>query len=320
MPHRAATLGLDDHAASDTQSIRSGRSLNSAASATIKHPDLHGPGLNSSIVETVSAWYEHGSLTKAVMIGEAALAFNPESLSAPFGTETIRLENFTVLEKVAPNPVFIDQITDKAGFYTVNLPSITKTTVAFKYQIHLDDSNLAYYAPLQITPAWKVEAAHTSLLLHYSLNPAFNLRGKSSLSLTNVVLVGHLEGSVRASSCQSKPVGSFSREKNLVYWRIGDVTLSPGQPAQILRARFFTESEATPGNIEARWDITGDNATSLGSGLAVSKLDHQAESATEADPFADEETEKAEQNSSLKEVWHELKGVKKITSGTYTAI
>ena len=66
----------------------------------------------------------------------ACLAYNPQDLSAPFGTENIRLDNFSVLEKVAPNPSFIEQVPEKPGYYSVNLSNITKTTVAFKYQVH----------------------------------------------------------------------------------------------------------------------------------------------------------------------------------------
>ena len=81
--HRHTFLG-DEHASSDTQSIRSGRSLSSAGSATVRHPDMHGPGLNASLVETVSTWIERGSVTKAMVIGQVALAYNPIDLSSPF--------------------------------------------------------------------------------------------------------------------------------------------------------------------------------------------------------------------------------------------
>ncbi|KAB2579905.1 Saff domain-containing protein [Lasiodiplodia theobromae] len=309
----------EDHAASDTQSIRSGRSLSSSYSHTVRHPDLHEPGLNSSIVETVSTWFEHGHVTRAVVIGELALAYNPPDLSVPFGHETIRLENFPVLEKVAPNPTFVDQITDKAGDYTVNLSSITRTQVAFKYQVHLDESNIASFAPIALTPAWKVEATQTSVILNYSLNPAFHLAaGHTSVTLSNVVLIIHLDPSgSKSSHCQSKPVGTFSKEKSLIYWRLGDVTLSADQPGQQLRARFYTDSEAKPGNVEARWEMIGDNASGHGSGLGVSQMVQSSEAAdAEDDPFADESAAP----SSPAITWKDVPIVKRISNGTYSAV
>lgn len=309
----------DDHAASDTQSIRSARSLSSSYSHTVRHPDLHEPGLNSSIVETVSAWFEQGNVTRAVVIGELALAYNPTDLSAPFGNETIRLENFPVLEKVAPNPTFVDQVPDKAGDYSINLSSITRTQVAFKYQVHLDETNIASFAPIALTPAWKVEPTQTSVILNYSLNPAFRLApGLSSVTLSNVVLVIHLDpAGSKSSHCQSKPVGTFSRDKSLIYWRLGDVTVGADQQNQPLRARFYTETEAKPGNVEARWEITGTHASGHGSGLGISQMFQAADSAdTEADPFADESAPP----SSPAITWKDVPTVKKISSGTYTAV
>lgn len=318
LPHR--NLVSDDHAASDTQSIRSGRSLSSSTSANIKHPELHEPGLNSSLAETVSAWFEQGNVTKALVIGQVALAYNPVDISAgPFGTETVRLENFPVLEKVAPNPAFIEQLPDTPGNYTVDLSKITKTSVAFHYQVHLEGENLASFAPLQLTPIWKTEPTQTSVILNYGLNPKFNLGDATSVTLQNVILLLRLEPGSKATSCQSKPTGSFSKEKGHIYWRLGDVTLSREQAAQSMRVRFFTDGEAKAGNSEARWEITGSQALSVGSGLSVS----QAVPSTpiekpEADPFADADAE--EPAAPASPAWKAVASVKRIASGTYLGV
>ncbi|KAJ4366566.1 Suppressor of Profilin deletion [Ascochyta clinopodiicola] len=319
LPHRS--LLSDEHAApaSDTQSIRSGRSLSSSASATVKHPDLHEPGLNASLVETVSAWFEQGNVTKAMVIGQVALAFNPIDISAgPFGTEHIRLENFPVLEKVAPNPAFIEQIPDNPGNYTVDLAKITKTSVAFHYQLHIENSNVTALAPIILTPLWKAEPSQVSAILNYSLNPQFDLRGASSVTIRNLVLVIRLEPGSKATACQSKPAGTFSRDKGLIYWRLGDVTLSRDQPAQSIRARFVTEGEAKPGNTEARWEISGEQSLSLGSGLGVSlSAPGEAKLDVEADPFADEDNAPSAAPSVQ---WKPVPSVKRITSGTYLGV
>lgn len=74
----SATLNTE-HSLSDTQSIRSARSM--TGGSVIKHPDMHQPGLNSSIVETVSASFENGEIKTGTVNGEVAFAYGP-SVSA----------------------------------------------------------------------------------------------------------------------------------------------------------------------------------------------------------------------------------------------
>lgn len=67
---------------SDTQSIRSGNSLNSIVH--VKHPDMHEPGLNSSVMETVSATFENGEVKSVKVNGEIAFSYNAtDSLNLP---------------------------------------------------------------------------------------------------------------------------------------------------------------------------------------------------------------------------------------------
>lgn len=288
----------------------------------MKHPELHEPGLNASLVETVSAWFEQGNVTKALVIGQVALAFNPIDISSgPFGMENIRLENFSVLEKVAPNPAFVEQVIDTPGTYTVDLSRITKTSVAFHYQVHLEGENLASFAPILLSPIWKTEATQTSVLFNYGLNPNFNIGNESSITLQNVVLVLRLEPGSKATSCQSKPAGTFSREKGLIYWRLGDVSFSRDQPTQSMRVRFFTEGEAKPGNSEARWEIAGAGSLALGSGLGVSQSvpGEGKQEENESDPFADAE-ESVPMPASPAPIWKPVACVKRITSGTYLGV
>lgn len=304
----------DDHATSDAGSIRSGRS-NSTMNHTIQHPNLTGPGLNASIIETVSAWQEAGAVTRAVVIGELALAHNinlsdPSSPSAGTTNDTIRLENFSALEKVAPNPTFVSQITtDKAGEYTIDLSSISRASVAFKYQVSITPAILSAQAPMLLTPAWKIEPTQSSVILTYAANPAL----KAPVTLTNVLLAVHLDGG-RASSCLSKPSGTFSKERNMIYWRLDELTLTPGAPAQKLLARFQTEGEGKAGRVEARWEMRADGAgmgsgisSGLGSGLSVSRLDAPA-----ADPFAD--------SAEVQGTWRDVGTVRRVVSGTYEAV
>lgn len=60
---------------SDSQSVRSGHSLGNLVH--VKHPEMTGPGLNTSIIETVSAVFENGEVKSATIAGEVAFVNNP---------------------------------------------------------------------------------------------------------------------------------------------------------------------------------------------------------------------------------------------------
>ena len=114
-----------------------------------------------------------------------------------------------------------------------------------------------------------------------------------------------------ALACQSKPPGTFSKEKNTIYWRLGSVTLDAySEGPQRLVARFSTDSEATPGSVEARWEISA--AEGLGSGLSISQVSGVKEEGS--DPFADEGT-----SGGSSGLHKEVPVVRKIMSGKYVA-
>ena len=223
--------------------------------------------------------------------------------------ENIRLENFGQLDKVAPNQTFVSQSSaERPGEYQLELAPVvgSRPQVAFKYQVHLDTASMAKQAPLLLTPSWKVEPTQTSVILTYTLNPAF---ASSAITLHNVMLVLSLgDGSSRAASCQSKPAGNFSKERNAIYWRIDELSIAPGKAPEKVIARFSTpEGTGTVGKAEARWELTDVDA-SIGSGLTLSASD----GGNSSDPFADEERATAAS-------WRHVQGVRKLVSGTYQA-
>ena len=308
---RSASLSTEAPNPSDAHSIRSSHSLSSLMPVGMRHPEMTRPGLNASVVETVSAWFSEGQVTKSVVIGELALAHNPGESSQASGPENIRLENFPVLEKVAPNPSFITQAPSRSGEYIVNSSQIPRTTVAFKYQVHLDESTLSSHVPAILAPSWKVEPTQTSVILHYSFNTSFASSSGRRVCLKNVVVLVNVENA-RTQSCASKPAGAFHKEKSLIVWKLGDVTLD-GYAAgpQKLLARFSTDSEAKPGSVEMRWEISGDDAQGLGSGLGISQSSREDGG---SDPFADESTQSASTGT-----WKEVPVLRKIVSGKYAA-
>jgi hypothetical protein len=79
---RAATLATLSSAeqapsVSDSTSIRSGHSL--ANNLAVKHAEMHQPGLNASIVETMHASIDNGETTTLKINGEIALVFNSQT-------------------------------------------------------------------------------------------------------------------------------------------------------------------------------------------------------------------------------------------------
>ena len=314
-PARSTPLSPDaGYNNADAQSIRSSLSMSSMTNPIIKHPEMHHlPGLNASIVETVSAWYSQSQVTRAVVIGELALAHNRGETTSTSSFENIRLENFPVLEKVAPNPSFITQLPSRSGEYSVALSQIPRTTVAFKYQVHLEESNLSAHAPIVLTPTWKVEPKQVSVILNYSFNPAFVSPMKRTVTLKNVTVFINIE-TRKALSCQSKPAGIFHKEKSTIYWKLGDVALDGYADApQKLLARFATESEARPGTVEVRWEISGDDATGIGSGLGLSQMTPGSWGAGN-DPFSDESAAGSPAGG-----WKEVAVARKVVSGKYVA-
>jgi F-BAR domain only protein len=270
----------------------------------------------------VSAWFSNGHVDRAVQIGEIALAYNPIDSNDTSTTDTIRFNSFSSLEKVAPNPYFIDQIPSKEGTYSVILPKIHKTSVAFKYQVHLDPANSDSYAPLRIVPAWKHESTQTLFMLSYSFNPSFASKLPStanSIILTNVILIVHVDPATnKITRCQASNGGVYARDRHIVYWRLGDVTLTKDAPASVLRAKFVTDGEPKPGNVEARWELTGEQLASVGSGISLSRIESaegaEGSGSDEKDPFADESAATTPTVS-----WKDVTAVRRLRSGSYVA-
>ncbi|TQN74079.1 Cytoskeletal protein syp1, partial [Colletotrichum shisoi] len=299
-------------ATSDTQSIRSANSLVSLAH--LKHPEMHEPGLNASVIETVSATFEDGTVTSAKVHGEIAFAYQAAGDSRP-DRETIRINNFSNLEVIGPNRIFV-QNSGKSDEFNLDLSHLNKTATAFTYRVHTggaQGAGLAAHVPLLLRPAWKPQGDKLGLLLQYSLNPASNLT--APVTLHNVVFVATYEGA-KASGAQTKPTGTHLKDKHLVYWRLGDLTLTAETQKIVCRIIGAENAEPKPGHIEARWEMTPEN---LGSGISISRLEETKGKGKEedADPFADDNPTSPAPPADQE--WTDVKVVKKVTSGKYEA-
>ncbi|RYP54550.1 hypothetical protein DL769_010341 [Monosporascus sp. CRB-8-3] len=330
-PSGVATLASEPSVAgtSDTQSIRSANSLGSVSHP--KHPDMHEPGLNASVIETVSAAFEGGKVKSAKVNGEIAFSYNsadphPSSTHLP-----IRINNFSALEAIGPNRIFItNQTPDHPDQFTLDLSHLHKTNIGFSYRLHIDaDSPQAeQHVPILINTAWKLQGDKLGLLLQYRANPAFRLAvgAPELMHLRNLVLFAAYDGG-KASGAQTKPAGTHLKEKRLVYWRLGDVTLLRDGDWQKIVCRVVGDqgAELKPGAVEARWEFN-PQPSSLSEAdaalIGVSRLDEakgkdkEAE-ATDDDPFADA----AESASATTDAgrWVDVPTTRRLVSGKYEA-
>ncbi|KAK5796404.1 hypothetical protein VI817_005689 [Penicillium citrinum] len=323
----------EEHAMSDTTSIRSGHTTQGAVPTV--HPELYESGLNASVIETVSAWFSEGNVTKSMVVGELALANNP-SPGTPADSAKIRLDNFPVLEKVAANPNFVheggkDTTDEKRGEYEIQLGSISRPipTVAFKYQVHLDPSNPSAYCPVIFRPAWNLQELQASAIIFYSLNPAFISQSAEPIVLKNLVLTVGLdissedettkqprESVAHATSAVMHPNSgaTFRRKTSSVTWRIPELEVKPpgaGEEGKFL-VRFATSTPGPrKGNVEAKFELrTTETGSRLGISQAVSDV-----AAKEADPFSDAEP----QSPAVSTEWRELPTVRKLVGGKYVS-
>jgi F-BAR domain only protein len=156
--------------------------------------------------------------------------------------QRILINNFPNLEAIGPNRTFVHPVsTDKPEEFTVDLSHISsKSSVAFTYRVHIDDSNVTTQGPLLLKPAWKPQGDKLALVIEYRLNPTW---GSEPVAFSNLVLVAIYQGA-RASGCQTKPTGTHLKEKSLVYWRLGDVALTQ-EPHKVI-CRFVGAEGAVP--------------------------------------------------------------------------
>ncbi|KAJ2894463.1 Cytoskeletal protein syp1 [Zalerion maritima] len=290
-------------ATSDTQSVRSGNSLSSITH--FHHPDVPGPGLSGSIIEAVSATFEGGEAKSVKVVGEIALACSPGGAER----ERIRINDFSKLEAVGPNRIFVHSA-DNPGEYVVDTSHFSRITPAFTYKVAGEDSASAVkHVPLIIKTDWRPQGDKLGLLLQYGLNPDCQVEGP--LELHNLVFFASYVG--RAAGAQLKPPGTHLKDRHIVYWRLGDVTLKVGTwEKAVCRIVGAEGTEVKPGHVKATWEYAPPEGSELGSGISVARLEEgkgkgkgkgKAKERTEDeedDPFADD-TEKEEKEKNEEE-------------------
>lgn len=231
----------------------------------------------------------------------------------------IRINNFPKFEVIGPNRIFVHNgPTDRNDEYTLDVSHLAKTSTAFTYRIHTDSpdgADLATHAPLLIRPVWKPRGDRLELLMQYSLNPASGFT--SPLTLHNVVIFATYEGA-RASGAQTKPSGTHLKDRQLVYWRLGVVTLTHEPQKIVCRIVGAEKAEPKPGHVEARWEYSPPAAEASLAGISISRLQEDKGKGKEVDvddPFADADVEAA----GGAERWVEVPTAYRLVSGKYEA-
>ena len=231
--------------------------------------------------------------------------------------ETIRINSFENLERIGPNRIFVHGASpDQSDQYTLDLSHLHKASIAFSYRVFGEPAGavppLGQNAPVLIQPVWKPQGDKLGLLLQYSANPASS--ASLPITLHNVVFVATYEG--KASGAQTKPSGTHLKEKQLVYWRLGDVTLTRELQKIVCRIIGTDGTEPKPGHIEARWEYAVPDGEAAGSGISISRLEEPKGKARDDDPFADVDEGS---DPGLAQHWVDVPLARKLVGGKYEA-
>lgn len=224
---------------------------------------LNKDALKISVVEKVNVYFTNGVVSRLMVVGD--IEGQVDSSVAPASTEgvTVRLDHLVKLDRLAPNPAFLQAT--REGQYSLNVDALAREggkVVLAKYQVHVDPAEEAQYVPVQLQAQWRVLDGHADLLLRYAAE------GKLTSHLGEV----QLETTVaNAEGIQALPEGSFDPETGTAKWTVDPSTLADGG---VIRARFMV-GEATPQPVKATWSASAtlsDVALALVQGAAGTLL------------------------------------------------
>ncbi len=267
LPMTSATPPPSAGRAMSLLSVSSSRDqLSASLTSPFEHPD--GPGLRASLTETVHILYKAGQVDRVMVTGEVSLLIKDLSPNVESNFR-IRVANYEVLEKSAPNTHFISAVPDMPGEYIinggllVNSSNTNQATTILRYHLLINDNANSDYVPLRLDPQWKCEPNVTSILINYSSLPSSRFVAAaaspfdepSPAILQDVTMLAPIT-SGHVSSTQSKPAGTYSAERKRLQWRLDDIDLGQKIPLKVL-ARLAVDETSQVQPVAMRWRLPG---------------------------------------------------------------
>jgi len=246
------------------------------AGSNNRHPDMNVSGLGVSVIETVSAWFEGGNLTRQNIHGEIGMTYGKTGETNDSLAVKISGQSASAIERLVPNPAFLESVSQSTEDYNndqdshyshifkVDVASLsrqitsTQPQIGFKYQLSTSVMT-SMTPPVIIHPKWKFEKGQISVILSYHISPAFfSTSSSNTITVTSLTLALYLPDDLISTSsnqsvnnststreivksCLSKPVGTFNKDKGFVFWNLGNVIFTQGETEKKVLARFVTE-------------------------------------------------------------------------------
>lgn len=208
-----------------------------AASQAPQLPD--GDGLVLSGLEKVSARFVSGHLTYSQVNATVYGGVKGKTASGPNSAILRGIGDADVIPH-ADATVPIGQ-----GLFQVDLTKVgSGPTPLFSYS-----TTHAGAVPIIFTPVWRIEDNQARLLLTYGLAESSPL---TELEVRDLIVAVSIRGG-SARSAQSKPMATFSKEKQRVTWRFQQPVILRRDRKERLLCQFTTDSRAQDLPVEARF-------------------------------------------------------------------
>lgn len=238
---------------SDQSSVPISQPQSLIIGSTLAHPRMPSePGLNSSIVEVVSAVVKDGVVSRAQLVGEVAFKFQG-SISTPLN---LRVSNLGIFDTFSPNSTFIQSVDTDPNNYLINHEPISagQEIVGFKFM----SQNAEKFVPVDFSPIWRVEKNQSSLMLTYKVANSY-LR-ESPIVLRDLVISVPVEGG-HALSAVSKPHAVFNKAKQRIVWKFDEPVVVKAGFEEKLLCRFSTDGPAKESvrGIEIKFRVVNEN-------------------------------------------------------------
>ena len=205
---------------------------------------------------------------------------------------------FEVFSKASDN---ITQNDRQQGQYLVALPSPHVRQNCFKYTVRVCEGNPAVdnsYLPVLVTLDWTARGNDLGVRFNYYLNPEF---AKEPVRFNSLTLVLHYNGPT-AARVQTKPIGEHIKRVNRINFKMGEVTLVPGELHKHIALLIGSEGVVCkPGHVDVQFELEG-----RGSGLLLERKVKDGE----IDPFD-------ESDELVGEVWEPVPAKRKLVTGVY---